>query len=228
MPRKQELIPKVMLLPLAFTLICNTLTYNGSRLLTAGRFHYDLSCSLDARIPFVPWTVSVYLGCYLFWVINYVIACRQERTEAFRFLGADLLAKLVCLFCFLIFPTTNTRPVIEGNSIWEELMRLLYRMDAADNLFPSIHCLTSWFCVVATRGNARVPGWYKTFSVLFALSVCVSTLTTKQHVVIDAVAGVALAEIAYWFAGRSGFARWYERALSGRAKGFGRNKGRSK
>lgn len=200
-----------MRLPLFFTLACNFLVYNGSRLITAGRFHYNLSGRFDARIPFVPWTVVIYLGCYLFWIVNYVIGCRQEKEEAFYFISADIFAKFVCLICFIAFPTTNMRPAVEGDGIWNDLMRLVYRLDAADNLFPSIHCLTSWLCFIAVRKNAAVPGWYRRFSLIFALMVCISTLTTKQHVLIDVIGGMALAEAGYFFVKRSGFAKLYER-----------------
>lgn len=206
--------------PLFLTLACNTITYYGSRLVTTGRTHYDLSNGLDAKIPFVSWTIIIYLGCYLFWAVNYVIGCRQDKEEAFRFLGADLTAKLVCLVIFLVFPTTNTRPVIEGTSVWDEAVRMLYRMDAADNLLPSIHCLTSWFCVIAVRKNPKMPGWYKAFSICMALAICVSTLTTKQHVLIDAAAGIALAEFSYFFVAKSGFSKWYMHIMTRAHKGL--------
>lgn len=209
MQKKEPLIPKIMWLPLFFTLAANTLAYYGSRLLTAGRVHYNLTNSLDERIPFVPWTVSIYLGCYLFWIVNYVIGCRQERERAFRFLGADLTAKLVCLFCFLVFPTTNTRPLVEGTDFWAQTMRFLYGMDAADNLFPSIHCLTSTFCYLAVRKNERVPRWYRLASLVITAAICVSTLTTRQHVLIDAAGGIALAVGSYVFVEKSGFGTWY-------------------
>lgn len=198
-----------MKLPLILTLSCNALAYYGTRFFTSERYHYNLSNPLEDRIPLIPWTVAVYFGCYVFWIVNYILGCRQKQETAFRFLGADLAAKLVCLVIFLVFPTTNVRPLIEGDSFWETVMELLYRADAADNLFPSIHCLTSWFCFIAVRENKRIPGWYKAASVLFALSVCVSTLTTKQHVLIDGIAGIALAEASYLFVSKSGFSLWY-------------------
>lgn len=198
-----------MKLPLILTLSCNALAYYGTRFFTSERYHYNLSNPLEDRIPLIPWTVAVYFGCYVFWIVNYILGCRQKQETAFRFLGADLVAKLVCLVIFLLFPTTNVRPLIEGDSFWETVMELLYRADAADNLFPSIHCLTSWFCFIAVRENKRIPGWYKAASVLFALSVCVSTLTTKQHVLIDGIAGIALAEASYLFVSKSGFSLWY-------------------
>lgn len=209
----KTILPKEMWLPLMLTLVCNTIAYYGSRILNEGRMHWNISNGFDDRIPFLPWTVTIYLGCYLFWIVNYIIGCRQEKEWAFQFLSADLLAKLVCLLIFLIFPTTNVRPAVEGNSLWELVMQWLYRTDAADNLFPSIHCLTSCFCVIAVRKNQNIPVWYKRLSEVLAVSVYVSTLTTKQHVWMDVAAGIALAEGSYWFTGKSGFSTWYAKQI---------------
>lgn len=209
MQKKYEIIPRIMWIPVVLALVINTIAYNGSRIFTTDWFHYDLSNRLDDFIPFMPWTVSIYLGCYAFWIVNYMIGCRQEREKAFRFMSADFFSKIVCLLCFLVIPTTNTRGVIVGDSIWDGLMRTLYRMDAADNLFPSIHCLVSCFCVIAVRKNPKVPRWYKVVSFILAACICISTVTTKQHVFIDIVAGAALAEGSYLFVERSGFSRWY-------------------
>lgn len=209
MEKKTLLIPKATWLPLILTFVCNDIAYFGTRLLTSDKKHYNLSNVLDEQIPFVPWTILIYWGCYLFWIVNYVIGCRQDKEEAFRFLGADLFSKIICLVCFLVFPTTNTRPMIEGHTIWEEGMRLLYRIDAADNLLPSIHCLASWLSFIAVRNNERIPKWYRAASFLMAASICISTLTTKQHVLIDVVAGVVLGEVSYQFVGKSGLSNWY-------------------
>lgn len=203
------IIPKTMRLPLCLTLIFNAITYNGSRLLTQNRIHYNFSSILDEQIPFIPWTVSIYLGCYVFWAVNYVIGCRQEEEKAFQFISADLLAKMICLLCFLTVSTTNIRPVIQGTSVWEEVMRVLYQMDAADNLLPSIHCLTSSFCFIAVRKNEAVPVWYRITSCFIALSIYISTLTTKQHILIDVFFGIAISEVSYLSAKKSGFSKWY-------------------
>ena len=208
--RQIKIVPQYMWVPLLLTVSCNALAYYGTRLVTANMVHYNLSNRLDDQIPLIPWTVVIYFGCYVLWIVNYILGCRQERKTAFRFISADFLAKIICMICFVIFPTTNVRPIISGNTIWDVGMRLLYRMDAADNLFPSIHCLTSWFCYIAVRENDKIPLWYRRFSAFAAVLVFVSTLTTKQHVLIDVVAGVALAEGCYYFVKKSKFALKYE------------------
>ncbi len=203
-------IPKVMIVPLIVSATWNSITYFGSRMLTTNWNHINAEMFFDAKIPFVPWTVFIYLSCYIFWVANYVLGCRQEREEAFRFISADFFAKTICLLCFLIMPTTNVRPEVMPEGIWNQIVIHLYNTDAADNLFPSIHCLTSWFCYIAVRKNEKIPKLYVWFSLLYAISVCISTLTTKQHVIIDVIGGVGLAEGSY-FVVKYGFMRIYKK-----------------
>ena len=115
---------------------------------------------------------------------------------------------------FLAFPTTNIRPEIADTGLMNKLMLLLYSIDPANNLFPSIHCLTSWFCVIAVRKQKDIPNWYKYVSVIIALAICVSTLTTKQHVIYDAIAGVGLAELSYFFVEKSGILVPYRKLVA--------------
>ncbi len=198
---------------LAVSLLVNILTYNGTRLITRDLPHWDMTTPADNLFPFLPWTIVIYLGCYVFWVINYAMGCLQDEKEAEYFLCAECMAKLVCCLCFLLLPTTNIRPDIVGSGFFDNAMRWLYRTDAADNLFPSIHCLTSWFCVIAVRKQSSVPKWYKVLSVLMALAVCISTLTTRQHVIPDAIAGVLLAECSFRYVGKTGIFTWYRNTL---------------
>lgn len=133
------------------------------------------------------------------------------QKETFRFFSADFLAKILCLVFFVIFPTTNMRPTVEGNTWADGMMRMLYRVDAADNLFPSIHCLTSWFAFLAVWGRKDIPKRYQWVSLLWTLSICISTLTTKQHVLPDVFAGIFLAQGSYMLVDKIGFSDLYGR-----------------
>lgn len=207
--RLNLLLPEYTWIPLITEFVLNSMVYGGAKIIASGWHHYNMETALDQKIPFLPWTVLIYFGCYLFWAANYVLSSRQGREEAYTFLSADFLAKWICLVFFLLLPTTNTRPSVPEGGIWNTLMRFLYWIDSPENLFPSIHCLTSWFCYIGIRGRKNVSVFYRAFSLLFALAVCVSTLTTKQHVILDVVGGVALAELSYWAAGHTGLAKWY-------------------
>lgn len=176
-------------------LLLHCFTYFGTRFFTTGWHHYDMTIWLDKYIPFIPWTVVIYLGCYVFWATNYTLGCTQDEENARKFMWTEIIAKAVCLVCYVVIPTTNVRPVIEGTGVFENIMIRLYTMDAADNLFPSIHCLSSWLCIIAVRDQKRIPNIYKAITMILATLVCISTLTTKQHVIVDVIAGVLLAEI---------------------------------
>lgn len=209
--RVSSILPVYGWIPLIVELTLNTIVYAGAKMIAGDWYHHNIETGLDRAIPFVPWTVVIYFGCYLFWAANYVLSVRQGQKAAYRFLSADFLAKCICLLFFLLLPTTNVRPEVTGSSIWDAGMRFLYAVDSADNLFPSIHCLTSWMCYIGIRGRKNVPLWYRVFSCLMAVAVFISTLTTKQHVLVDVAGGVLLAELCYMVAGHTRFAAMYGR-----------------
>jgi membrane-associated phospholipid phosphatase len=162
--------------------------------------HYDFTSALDKKVPFVKEWIIIYVVCYLFWIINYILSAREGKEKCFRFAFADLTSRLICGIFFILLPTTNIRPVVEGNDFFSWLMRFIYHADSPTNLFPSIHCLVSWFCFIGIRKSDKIPPWYKVFSFVFALLVCASTQFTKQHYLIDVAGGILIAELCYFFA----------------------------
>lgn len=191
----RSIIPRDRLVPLILTLSVNMAVYAGARMIAGDWYHYNIETSLDRMIPFWPPSAAIYLGCYIFWVVNYILIARQEKRKVCQFFAGDVLSRLICLAFFLLFPTTNTRPAVESTGFWNLVMRLIYEVDAPDNLFPSIHCLVSWLCYIGIRDCRNISGRYRRFSCVMAVLVCISTLTTKQHVIVDAVGGIFLAEL---------------------------------
>ena len=211
---KNKLDFKKAALILGIAFLWNEAVYLGARQITQSWHHYDMTTSIDRLVPFLPWTVSIYFGCYLFWCINYYLCAVQEKPERDRFFCADVLAKGICFVLFLLIPTTNIRPEIIGETVWDVLMKLLYQIDAADNLFPSIHCLVSWLCWIGVRKRKDIPVLYRYFSLAMAVAVCISTLTTRQHVIADVVCGVALAEVCFILSGYTKVRGYYSTSLS--------------
>lgn len=215
------LIPRYGRIPLIAAVAWNMTVYFGSRPITRNWFHHNIEGELDKLIPLVPWTVAIYLGCYVFWIVNYILIARQGKREVCQFFAADFLSRAVCLAFYLLYPTTNTRPFVPPDGFWNQVVIGLYAADAADNLFPSIHCLVSWFCYIGLRGKKSVPGWYRAVSCLLAVSVCISTLTTRQHVIADVIGGIALAEICLFIGKKTKVWEIYERILNKINKRFG-------
>ena len=107
-------------------------------------------------------------------------------------------------------PTTNVRPTFDINSSSTWLMSFLYNIDKPTNLFPSIHCLVSWFCYIGIRKNKSIPLWYRTFTMFFAIAIMVSTQVTKQHYIYDVIGGVLIAEITYYISNHISLYKYFE------------------
>lgn len=210
-----QIIPTYSFFPLIFSFTFNMIVYTGSRMIAGEWHHYNIETFLDRRIPFWAPSAIIYLGCYLFWIANYILIARQEKKEVYRFFAADFLSRVICLAFFLLFPTTNIRPELSPVGFWNKCMIIVYSVDAADNLFPSIHCLVSWFCYIGIRGNKDISKWYRGFSCIMALLVCLSTLLTKQHVIVDVAGGILLAEICFYFGKKSVMIDMYEKFQNG-------------
>lgn len=193
----KPIIPAYAVFPLLLCVAVNFLVYMGSSAVTEGWKHYNLELAMDRAVPVMPIFVSVYLGCYVFWIFNYILIVRQGKEQCYRFITADIISRIVCGLFFLFLPTTIVRPSIAGSGIWEQLLLFVYQIDSPTRLFPSIHCLVSWMSYIGIRGNKEIPKIYRAFSCIFALLVCVSTQMTKQHYIVDVFGGILLAEGAY-------------------------------
>jgi membrane-associated phospholipid phosphatase len=209
-----KIIKKDSIIPLIFAVSFNMAVYFGSRIIAGNWHHYNIESSLDRLIPIWAPSVIIYLGCYLFWAANYIIIAQQEKDIVCQFFSADFLSRIVCLIFYLVVPTTNVRPNVDPSGFWNQLLLYLYSIDAADNLFPSIHCLVSWFCYIGIRGNEKIPKWYRGLSCIMALLVCASTLLTKQHVIIDVIGGILLAEFCIWFSKKTSIWKVYQNILN--------------
>lgn len=206
-----RLVPRYAIAPLCVSLLLNLAAFYGGRLLTQGRAHFSLTLPLDARVPFFPPAIVVYVLTYVFWAAGFVLIARRGRAACFRSLAGEQTAKLLCLACFLILPTAMERPAVTGEGVFAALTRLIYRLDDPDMLFPSIHCLDSWFCFRGAMRTRGTPRWWRVFSLVFALAVFASTLLVRQHVALDVLGGVVVLELGLWLSDRLRAGRLYER-----------------
>lgn len=194
----EKIVPAYAILSLITCCALNSVIYFGTQRLMAGAKHYDLSIPLDEKIPFQQDWIFIYVFCYVTWTIGYIIISRQGREHWFRFALADMMSRLICGAFFIFLPTTIIRPEITEDGVANMLVNLIYTIDPATNLFPSIHCLVSWLCFLGVRNRKNVSKWYKFTVCIYAFLVFVSVVTLKQHVLMDIFAGVIIAEICYY------------------------------
>ena len=192
----RKLVPNYARRPLLAILIFNFVAYYVPKLLEPYRTLHLLSTALDDALPRVPGFIYIYVLAYVQWIVAYLVIARDSEECCYRFAAAELLAKAAAMCILLIYPTTLDRPAAEevtGPTSW--LLALIYRTDTPTNLFPSLHCLASWFCFRYSLGLKRLPRWYGWAQGFFSLLVFASVLLVKQHVWPDIFGGIAVAEL---------------------------------
>lgn len=192
-------MPRRVVIELLILLVVHLSSYYGAKAIIAGGDYYNVALPIDDRIPLVPWTVIIYYGCFLFWLYAYTNILRNE-TETYRYMCAEIIGKIICFICYVLIPTAMIRPEVTATGFFPDVIRMMYSIDPPNALFPSMHCFVSWMCVVGLRDKPEFSVKYRVMSVVAAILVFIATLTTKQHVVIDIISAVALAEFVWYIA----------------------------
>lgn len=208
MKNVEKLIPKYAVISLVFCFAWNCFVYWTTQFLCAGRRHFDLTTDFDRWVPVQSWWALIYVASFAFWVICYILIARfNDREFWFRFVTADLLSRTICGVIFVVFPTMNTRPVLEMNSVFDWMLALIYKLDLPYNLFPSIHCIISLLCFLGLMKTDKMSRVAKGGVLAFALLIFASTQFTKQHYISDVISGVVLALLCYSIAMKTDIAR---------------------
>jgi membrane-associated phospholipid phosphatase len=152
---------------------------------------------VDASIPFLPWTVLIYVSEYFFFAAVYLTCRDMENINkyVYSFLATQAFSCLIFLFWPTVFPRdlfpipTDLPPFLQ--TVW----RWLRIQDAATNCFPSLHVSTVYLSAYIFRDEQQEKfPFFITWGTLIALS----TLPTKQHYFVDIIAGWLLSLVAYW------------------------------
>jgi hypothetical protein len=139
-------------------------------------------------VPFLPWTVYVYL---LFFPLLIVTGALQPPDRWRRLVLAWTLASVVSWTLVLLAPVTFARPSLRGvDPVSGWVLGRVWGIDSAHVTFPCLHSAVTWICWYALRD--RGP---KMSAAAFSLAVAImlSTMTTRQHLLTDNAAALAIA-----------------------------------
>lgn len=150
---------------------------------------------LDARIRVVPLAVWAYVSWY---PASLVLLCADRNS--FRALcSAEFTAFLVCSLVHLMWPVTIERPSVgEMAGVSARALGLVYAMDKPVSLFPSFHAAVAPI-LLSSRPTSRL---WRTLMWAWMASICFSCVLTKQHYLLDVIAGlcVGLLSVAFGYA----------------------------
>jgi len=159
----------------------------------------DITSFMDREIPLIPEFIWPYMLCYVFPLVPLFVIKDWHRFN--RALLSIIVANLSAYIVYLIFPVAFPRPEL-GQSISERLLSFEYAIDfyPGANKLPSLHVIFAWIVFLACRGQ-RLNKFGDVIIFLIAVVISISALFVKQHILIDVVAGIIWAFIAWILAG---------------------------
>jgi membrane-associated phospholipid phosphatase len=152
---------------------------------------------LDQSIPFLPWTVWVYTSEYTFFIVIYLL-CRSTLNLN-KYFYALVSLQFVSTIIFMLWPTTYPRhfyPLPADMGSWTHFVFATLRDgDSPVNCAPSLHVSSVILSSLLFLNEQRekLP-----FFLTWASLIALSTLTTKQHYIVDVVSGLMMALVFHW------------------------------
>jgi membrane-associated phospholipid phosphatase len=150
-----------------------------------------LALPLDGAIPFLPWTVWFYEPVYVAIFVIATLAFSSRRLYLRAIAGA-IANMIVGAACHAFIPAAYPRQMVSPpyEDLTMAFMGFIHTIDPPGNVFPSLHVAHTTAIALVLRHDRRRIG---DFTLLLALVLAASTLTTKQHFVLDVIAGFAMA-----------------------------------
>jgi hypothetical protein len=158
-----------------------------------GRSHYWVpEISLDAKIPFI--APFIYLYTIYFPLVLSPLFVLPVKKHLERYVYSSIIVMTVSYIVFLAVPTKVLRVSLDKFRISEFVTFLYHRAVGPYNLLPSLHISMLILAFLSLYFHKR-----KTALWLFApiLLSSASVLFTKQHYILDVVAAIPLALIAF-------------------------------
>jgi membrane-associated phospholipid phosphatase len=146
---------------------------------------------IDRLVPFFPAALALYVSLWIY--VPLAPALMLERREMASYVWAVVALSAIGFGFFIIWPTAVPKADID----WTRHPSVTYLkgVDASGNAFPSLHVAFAVFTAfwlgrllreLGAGPVARALNW------LWCVAIVYSTLAIRQHVALDAIAGVAL------------------------------------
>jgi len=138
---------------------------------------------IDYYLPLMPVSVWVYSSYYLLHPL--AIFLLWFKPEIIGLLSTLIVSTILSSLIWWFFPNGVKRPKLSCvNTISQKVLSYIYSKDNDSNAFPSGHISHTIICCYYL-----ILGFPNLFFMLYiwCISICISTLTTKQHYFLDYV-----------------------------------------
>ncbi|HLC63089.1 MAG TPA: phosphatase PAP2 family protein [Candidatus Nanoarchaeia archaeon] len=158
--------------------------------------HYislNFSTSLDNSAKIIPVFVIFYLLAYIFPLVAFLIA--ESESDLKSIFKAFIIQLLISSIFFIAIPVAIVHAQLTTHDIFSQILIFIRTyLDTQWNAFPSHHVASAFLTFLIVRDKKpkyTIPIFITSFLII------ISTLFTKQHVILDVLAGLILSTIIY-------------------------------
>lgn len=160
---------------------------------------HAIALPVDAHVPLLPWTTVIYLGFFLLYIVPARMAFGNEErmSELDRIVPMMVAWTVLHSLFFVLVPAEVPRSVTPSDA-W--LLETIRSSDHPWNAWPSLHVVHVMLLAGLVDRWSSVderPKRRPIIALVVAL-VILSTFTTEQHYVWDAISGAITGSLGWW------------------------------
>lgn len=159
---------------------------------------YVVHCAIDDLIPFC----EIFLIPYVFWYLLIIISLGYfllYNVDSFKRLQIFIIiTQTVAMAIYIFFPNRqDLRPTqFPRDNFLTRCVAFLYRIDTNTGVCPSLHVAYSIGIASVWLKEKGVHLLWKSFVVISAILICLSTMFIKQHSAVDFFAALVVCLLA--------------------------------
>ena len=155
-----------------------------------------MKIGLDDYIPFWPSWIWFYSLLY-FVMIGLTVVSIRDLAHGVELAFGGLMLVTIGSVIFYLFPTDVPESFrrFEVTNLSTRYLAFIQSMDNSRNAFPSMHCAIATYIGLAVSGLPDVGVW---IGIGHIVTIAISCVVVKQHVLLDTIAGVLLGAAVYY------------------------------
>lgn len=177
-------------------LIFQVVLYFGCEFFQKNPKNMDLP--IDKKIPALPYFALIYVLWFPLIAIFPISLFKEAKNLYELYVICWITDIVISVIIYLAYPTTCTRPKDLENIGCGWMLKILYKFSYKGlNCSPSMHCSISTLVLIFALTASTLPINLRIIYSTTALGIILSTLFTKQHVLVDLVTGALLALVIF-------------------------------
>lgn len=162
------------------------------------KYPKNMDLPIDKKIPALPYFALIYVLWFPLIAIFPISLFKASKNLYELYVICWITDIVISVIIYLAYPTTCTRPKDLENIKGGWMLKILYKFSYKGlNCSPSMHCSISTLVLIFALTASTMPINLRIIYSTTALGIVLSTLFTKQHVLIDLVTGALLALVIF-------------------------------